>query len=155
MLESAAYGVASELSESEVMVAVVLQPGALLEPDGAARLLPRASMAHFAIPRYVRFMDALPKNHAERVQKFELREERRHAPDTWDREAHGVQGAAVTRTGRRSRIQTRRDVTVEIRDGVRLATDVYLPEGRGAVPDAPDADPRQPVGGRSSSACCS
>ncbi len=27
---------------------------------------------------------------------------------------------------------------VELRDGVRLATDVYLPEGRGAVPDAPD-----------------
>ena len=33
-------------------------------------------------------MDALPKNHAERVQKFELRAAG-VTPDTWDREAHG------------------------------------------------------------------
>jgi crotonobetaine/carnitine-CoA ligase len=45
-------------------------------------------MAHFAIPRYVRFMDALPKNHAERIQKFELRDEG-VTDDSWDREEHG------------------------------------------------------------------
>jgi crotonobetaine/carnitine-CoA ligase len=33
-------------------------------------------------------MDALPKNHAERVQKVELREQSVTA-ETWDREAHG------------------------------------------------------------------
>jgi crotonobetaine/carnitine-CoA ligase len=33
-------------------------------------------------------MDALPKNHAERVQKFELREQAVTA-ETWDRDAHG------------------------------------------------------------------
>jgi acyl-CoA synthetase (AMP-forming)/AMP-acid ligase II len=49
-------------------------------------------MAHFAIPRYVRWMDALPRNHAERVQKTELREDGVTA-DTWDREAHGYKVA--------------------------------------------------------------
>jgi carnitine-CoA ligase len=49
-------------------------------------------MAHFAIPRYVRFMDALPRNHAERVQKTELRADGVTA-DTWDREAHGYKVA--------------------------------------------------------------
>lgn len=87
VLESAAYGVASELSESDVMVAVVLRPGETLDP---AELLDfcHGKMAHFAVPRYVRFLDALPRNHAERVQKVELREQA-ITPDTWDREAHG------------------------------------------------------------------
>jgi crotonobetaine/carnitine-CoA ligase len=87
VLESAAYGVASELSESEVMIAVVLQPGASLEP---VELLDycHGRMAHFAIPRYVRFVDALPKNASERVEKFKLREEA-VTGTTWDREAHG------------------------------------------------------------------
>jgi crotonobetaine/carnitine-CoA ligase len=45
-------------------------------------------MAHFAIPRYVRFMDELPKNASDRVEKFKLREQA-ITPDTWDRDAHG------------------------------------------------------------------
>lgn len=91
VFESAAYGVASELSEADVMVAVVLQPGATLAPEA---LLDHCSgkMAHFAIPRYVRFMDGLPRNHAERVQKTELRADG-VTVDTWDREAHGYKVA--------------------------------------------------------------
>lgn len=87
--ESAAYGVASDLSESEVMIAVVVKPDLTVRPE---QLLDhcQGSIAHFAIPRYVRFMDALPKNHAERVQKFELREAG-VTSDTWDREAHGYE----------------------------------------------------------------
>jgi crotonobetaine/carnitine-CoA ligase len=87
VLECAAYGVASELSEADVMVAVVLQPGASLAPEALLDYC-TGKMAHFAIPRYVRFMDALPRNHAERVQKTELRADGVTA-DTWDREAHG------------------------------------------------------------------
>jgi carnitine-CoA ligase len=87
VLESAAYGVPSELTEFDVMVAVVLKPGESLAP---AELLDfcQGRMAHFAIPRYVRFMEALPKNHAERIQKFELRDEG-VTDDSWDREEHG------------------------------------------------------------------
>jgi crotonobetaine/carnitine-CoA ligase len=73
------------------MIAVVLRPGASLEP---VELLDycHGRMAHFAIPRYVRFMDALPKNHAERIQKFELRDEG-VTDDSWDREEHGYKVA--------------------------------------------------------------
>jgi crotonobetaine/carnitine-CoA ligase len=87
VLESAAYGVVSDLSESDVMIAVVPRNGAAIDP---AELLDfcHGKLAHFAVPRYVRFMDALPRNHAERVQKFELRAAG-VTPDTWDRDAHG------------------------------------------------------------------
>ncbi len=87
VVESAAFGVTSDLSESDVMVAVVAKPGASV---GAADILDycQGKIAHFAIPRYVRFMDALPRNHAERVQKFELRASG-VTDDAWDREAHG------------------------------------------------------------------
>jgi crotonobetaine/carnitine-CoA ligase len=87
VLEATAYGVTSDLSEADVMVAVQLKPGASLEP---AELLDYCTgkMAHFAMPRYVRFMDALPKNASDRVEKFKLREEA-VTPDTWDREDAG------------------------------------------------------------------
>jgi crotonobetaine/carnitine-CoA ligase len=87
VVESAAYGVASDLSESDVMVAVVRRPDSDLS---AAAVLDhcQGKIAHFAVPRYVRFMDALPRNHAERVQKTELRATG-VTDDTWDREAHG------------------------------------------------------------------
>jgi carnitine-CoA ligase len=87
VLESAAYGVASELSEADVMVAVVLKPGEELAPQALLDYC-TGKMAHFAIPRYVRFMEALPRNHAERVQKTELRADGITA-DTWDRESVG------------------------------------------------------------------
>jgi crotonobetaine/carnitine-CoA ligase len=45
-------------------------------------------MAYFMIPRYIRFMDALPKTATGRVKKYTLREEGVTA-DTWDREAAG------------------------------------------------------------------
>jgi crotonobetaine/carnitine-CoA ligase len=91
VLECAAYGVASELSEADVMVAVVLRPGASLAPEELLDYC-AGKMAHFAIPRYIRFMEALPRNHAERVQKTELRADGITA-DAWDREAHGYKVA--------------------------------------------------------------
>jgi crotonobetaine/carnitine-CoA ligase len=69
------------------MVAIVLKPGLALAPEALLDYC-TGKMAHFAIPRYVRFMDALPRNHAERVQKTELRADGITA-DTWDRESVG------------------------------------------------------------------
>jgi crotonobetaine/carnitine-CoA ligase len=46
-------------------------------------------MPYFMVPRYIRFVDALPKTPTERVQKVKLRDEGITA-DTWDREAAGV-----------------------------------------------------------------
>ncbi|GIU93359.1 MAG: ATP-dependent acyl-CoA ligase [Acidimicrobiia bacterium] len=87
VVEAAAYGVASELTEEEVMVAVVRRPGSDLRPEALLDFC-QGKMSHFAVPRFVRFVDSLPKNHAQRVQKFSLREEGL-TPDTWDREAAG------------------------------------------------------------------
>ncbi|MEQ8716877.1 MAG: AMP-binding protein [Acidimicrobiales bacterium] len=85
--ESAVIGVSSELSEEEVMVCVVVKEGhTVSEVDLLDWCSPR--MAHFAVPRFIRWMDGLPKNASERVQKFRLREDG-VTDDTWDREAHG------------------------------------------------------------------
>ncbi len=85
--EAAAYGVASELSEQEVMVCAVRVPGSDITPEVLLDFC-QGNMSHFAVPRYVRWVDALPKNHAQRVQKFTLRDEGVTA-DTWDRESVG------------------------------------------------------------------
>jgi crotonobetaine/carnitine-CoA ligase len=45
-------------------------------------------MAHYAVPRYVEFVDAIPKTDTQRVQYGGLRE-RGVTEATWDREAAG------------------------------------------------------------------
>lgn len=85
--ETAAYAVPSELSEDEVMIAAVLQPGATLEPIDLLDWC-QERLAHFAVPRYVRFVDELPKTPSQRIQKYKLRDEGITA-DTFDRESVG------------------------------------------------------------------
>ncbi len=46
-------------------------------------------MAHFAVPRYLRFVDSLPKSHAQRILKQELKAEGIEADGVWDRETVG------------------------------------------------------------------
>ena len=87
VLECAAYGLPSPLTESEVAIAVTLHPGASVNPTELLDFC-NGKIPHFAIPRYVRFMNELPKNHAQRVQKFKLRDEG-ITPDIWDRESVG------------------------------------------------------------------
>jgi crotonobetaine/carnitine-CoA ligase len=89
VLESAAYGIPSELGEDEVMVAVVLRPGEHLEPHELIQYC-EAHMAYFMIPRYVRFVEAFPKTGTERTMKYQLKTEG-VTPDTWDREAAGYE----------------------------------------------------------------
>jgi crotonobetaine/carnitine-CoA ligase len=91
VLESAAFGVSSELSESDVMVTLVTRPGTEVTPESILDFC-HGKIAHFAVPRYVHFVDALPKNHAERVQKVELRAVG-VTDDTWDREEAGYKVA--------------------------------------------------------------
>ncbi|MDE0195305.1 MAG: AMP-binding protein [bacterium] len=83
VLEAAVVGVPSELSEEEVLACLVLKPDRTLGPD---ELIEHCAgrMAHFAVPRYIRWMDELPRNASERVQKFQLRAEGL-TPGTWDR----------------------------------------------------------------------
>ena len=78
----AAYAVPSELAEDEVMCAIVPKPAARLDPLEVIRWCePR--LPYFAIPRFLRFMQDLPKTENGKVQKYKLRNEGRTA-DTWD-----------------------------------------------------------------------
>lgn len=88
VLECAAYAVPSEVSEDEVMIAVVIRPGHRITAhqvlEHCVDTLPR-----FAVPRYLRFVDALPKTPSERIKKYQLRDQGVTA-DTIDREVLGI-----------------------------------------------------------------
>lgn len=81
----AAYGVPSALSEEDVMVAVVLAAGQRIDAAGIAAHC-AGRVTEFAVPRYVRFVDALPLTPSQRTEKYVLRDAGVTA-DTWDREA--------------------------------------------------------------------
>ena len=88
VLECAVIPVASSATEQEVMAVIVAKDGASIDPENLIRFLePR--MAYFMVPRYVEFIDELPKTPTGKIQKFPLREKGITA-DTWDREAAGV-----------------------------------------------------------------
>jgi fatty-acyl-CoA synthase len=58
----------------ELMAWVRLRPGATIEPE-AIREFCQGRIAHFKIPRYVRFVDAFPMTVTGKVQKFKMREQ--------------------------------------------------------------------------------
>jgi crotonobetaine/carnitine-CoA ligase len=88
LLESAVYGVPSPIGGQEVMAAIVLKPGADLPPEAILDFC-TDKMPHFAVPRYLRFVDSLPKSHAQRILKQELKAEGTEAQGVWDRETVG------------------------------------------------------------------
>ena len=84
---AAAYPVASDLAEDEVMVALVIRAGQVLEPVALMQFC-ETRMPHFAVPRYVETLPDLPRTENGKIQKFKLRE-RGVVPTTWDRQAAG------------------------------------------------------------------
>ena len=94
LLEAAVYGVPSELGGQEVMVACVRRPESEITAEELLDFC-TGKMPHFAVPRYVRFMDQLPRSHAQRVLKPELKAAGADAPGVWDRESVGYQGGAM------------------------------------------------------------
>ncbi len=87
--EAAAIGVPSELSEEEVLIVVVPKPGCVVDPVDLLDLC-QQRLPHYAVPRYVRVVEELPKTPSQRIEKYRLREDGVTA-DTWDRETHGYQ----------------------------------------------------------------
>uniref|UniRef100_UPI002FE20686 AMP-binding protein n=1 Tax=Rhabdothermincola sp. TaxID=2820405 RepID=UPI002FE20686 len=88
--EAAAIGVKAgegASAEDEIMV-VAIPDGEAPDPVELTHWLAER-MPYFMVPRYLRFVDSLPKTPTERVQKVKLREQG-VTPDTWDREAAGV-----------------------------------------------------------------
>jgi crotonobetaine/carnitine-CoA ligase len=90
--------VASDLAEDEVMAAIVVKPGASIDPVELLRYSePR--LPYFALPRYLDFVDVLPTTENGKVRKSELRT-RGVTPTTWDREQAGYK---MSRRATRSR----------------------------------------------------
>jgi crotonobetaine/carnitine-CoA ligase len=90
VLEVAAVPVASELSEDEVMVFVVCREGQRVSEEELVRFA-NQNMAHFMVPRFVHFIEALPKTASEKIEKYKLKtwaEQNRGV--LWDREAVGL-----------------------------------------------------------------
>jgi crotonobetaine/carnitine-CoA ligase len=87
VLEAAALGVKSDEAENEVMVCVVQKPGHTVTPE---ELIAHSEslMAYFMVPRFIRFIDEMPKTPTERIEKYKLRDEG-ITPDTWDMEKAG------------------------------------------------------------------
>jgi crotonobetaine/carnitine-CoA ligase len=88
--EAAAIGVKAgegASSEDEIMIVCIAEGEA---PDPAELTHWMAErMPYFMVPRYIRFVETLPKTPTERVQKVKLRDEGITA-DTFDREAAGI-----------------------------------------------------------------
>jgi crotonobetaine/carnitine-CoA ligase len=87
VLESAVFGVPSDLGEDEVMAIIVLKEGQKLSYEELIGHCEQ-QMAKFMVPRYLEFREAIAKTGTHRVQKSDLKREG-VGPDTWDREAHG------------------------------------------------------------------
>ena len=87
VLESAAIAVKSEVGEDEVKIVVVPKPGEEIYPVELLDFC-QDRMPYFAVPRYVEFVEGLPKTPNEKTQKAKLRE-LGITENTWDRESVG------------------------------------------------------------------
>ena len=90
VLESAAYAVQpSGIIEDEVMVSVVLKPGESMTPEELLDYC-QGKMAYFMVPRFIDFIDELPKSKVHRTLKQILRD-RGVTEATYDRETTGYE----------------------------------------------------------------
>lgn len=87
--EAAAVAVKAELGgEDEVLACIVVNPD-VPRPEPAALLdFCTSRMPYFAVPRFIEFVDEIPKTPSSKIQKNKLRE-RGLTDTTWDREAVG------------------------------------------------------------------
>ncbi len=88
VLESAAVAVPSEYSEDEIKAFIVLHQGQKLDPEELVMFLePR--MPYFMVPRFIEFVNELPKTPTEKVRKQALREVGIN-DNTWDMVKAGI-----------------------------------------------------------------
>lgn len=89
VLESAAIAAKSDMAEDEVMVCISLKDGENITPEALLDYC-QTRMAYFMIPRFIRFMDQLPKTGTQKIQKARLRDDG-VTSNTWDRERQGYE----------------------------------------------------------------
>lgn len=87
IVEAAVIAAASEV-EDEVMLVVKRREDSLVAANDLFDFM-RPRMAHFMLPRYIRFVAEMPKTPSLRIQKYLLREQG-VTDDTWDRVAAGI-----------------------------------------------------------------
>jgi crotonobetaine/carnitine-CoA ligase len=85
VLEAAAFGVASEVGEDEVAILVVVKSDRDVD-HAELHAFVSADLPRFAVPRFIEFVDELPKTPSERIAKAKVRE-RGLRDDAWDAEA--------------------------------------------------------------------
>lgn len=84
VLKSAVVGVASDLSEEEVLAFVKIRKGEILTPEDLLNFC-QERMAYFMVPRYVEFIDEFPLTPTNKIEKYKLKQ-KGISPSTWDRE---------------------------------------------------------------------
>jgi crotonobetaine/carnitine-CoA ligase len=84
VLEAAAYAIKAELTEDDVMIAVLPKPGETVDPDALYDFCVD-EMPRYMVPRYIRVVDSFEKTETHRVVKGPLKEQG-VTPDTWDEE---------------------------------------------------------------------
>jgi fatty-acyl-CoA synthase len=67
------FGVPDPKMGEEVAAWIILRPGAMLTPEGLREWC-RGKIAHFKIPRHVRFVDAMPLTATGKPQKFRMQD---------------------------------------------------------------------------------
>ena len=88
---AAVVGVPADLGEEEVMAFVAPRGNSPPTPEALIGFL-QTRLAHFAIPRYLEFVDKLPETENGKVRKQTLKE-RGIGPATWDRDKSDLKGA--------------------------------------------------------------
>jgi len=82
VLEAAVYAVPSELAEDDIMATITLVEGKKLKESDLIEYL-KENLPKFAVPRYIKIVQELPKTETHRIKKKEL-EALKVVPGTWD-----------------------------------------------------------------------
>jgi crotonobetaine/carnitine-CoA ligase len=93
VVECAVVAVPSEWSEDEVMIFVVVAEGATVSAEELTEFMAEHVPA-FAVPRFVEFLNDLPKTPSLKIQKSVLRS-RGRSLETWDRSRDSIRSTAT------------------------------------------------------------
>jgi len=82
--ECAAFAISDSIMGEEIKVAIVLHPSHRVTPEEIMSWC-ESRLPKFMVPRYIEFMEKLPRSASEKVQKAALKD-RGVTPETWDRQ---------------------------------------------------------------------
>ena len=88
VMECAVIGIPSEYGEEEVKAVIVTLNGKKVRPEELIEFL-KERMPYFMIPRFIEFVESLPKTPTLKIKKTSLRQNAFNKA-TWDREKAGI-----------------------------------------------------------------